>query len=261
MFLDLVDKLIVHLFTTDVIMLVNNLDKLMASDAHHIPLFSASLIEKMRNSPYPFIFKMYLLPFISWFDHSILSELVNSSQIKEAIELLQQFDSCIDYDRPITSSIPEFSHLIIPHEGENKSRYTLLVTKHFNRRHNEMVTRDLRNAKKELTLHWNITHHAFRLVAMHKTLSYFYWIIPSKLQSLIHKSDQTLRNKGIMIMEILPDKYSTDESSPQKVGYKYDFLNFNTADAAEVRMYVYTYIWRLSHTYVCTYYGRQNRRL
>ena len=238
MFLDLIDKLIVHLFTTDVIMLVNNLDKLMASNAHHIPLFGASLIEKMKNSPYPFIFKMYLLPFISWFDHSILSKLVNSSQTKEAIELLKQFDSYIDNDQPITSYIPEFSHLIVPHEGENESGYTLLVTKHFNRRHNEMVVRDLWNDKKELTLHWNITHHAFHLVAMHKTLNYFYWIIPSKVQSLIHKRDQKLWNKGIMIMAILPDNCSTDESSLQNVGYKYDFLNFNTVDAVEVCMYV-----------------------
>ena len=85
MFLDLIDKLIVHLFTGDVIMLVNNLDKLMASDA----LFDVGLIKKMRNRPYPFTFKIYLLPFISWFDHSILRELVKFSKVKEAIWLVK----------------------------------------------------------------------------------------------------------------------------------------------------------------------------
>ena len=260
MFLDLIDKLIVHLFTADVIMLVNNLNKLMASDAYNISFFDVGLIEKIKNSPYPFTFKIYLLPFISWFDYSILRELVKSSKIKEAIWLVRQFDSYIDYDQPITSCVPEFSHLIIPYKGE-ESEYTLLVTKHFNNRCNEIVMRDLLNIKKELTLHWKITHHALRLVAMHKTLSYFYWIIPSKLCSLINKRDQKLWNKGIMVMAILPDNCLTDESSPQIVGHKYDLLNFNTVDAAEVhinyiRMYIHIHIGWVYFTDWTMTYGR-----
>ena len=241
MFLDLIDKLIVHLFTGDVIILVNNLDKLMASDAYNISLFDVGLIEKMRNRPYPFTFKIYLLPFISWFDHSILGELVKFSKVKEAIWLVKQFDSYIDYDQPIKSCVPEFSHLVIPCK-QNESGYILLVTKHFNITHNEIVIRDILNIKKELTSHWKFTHHALRLVAMHKTLSYFYWIIPGKLRSSIDKKDQKLWNKGIMVM-VMPDNYLTDESSPQNVGYKYDLLNFNTVDAAEVRI-----------NYICMYF-------
>ena len=124
-----------------------------------------------------------------------------------------------------------------------------VVTKHFNKRHNEMVMHDVLNIKKELTLHWNITHHALRLMALHKRLSYVYWIIPGKLSSMIDKRDQKLLwNKGIMVMAILPGNCLTDESSPQNVGYKQEFLNFNTVDVVEVCSYIrITYV----HTYVC----------
>ena len=248
MFLDLIDKLILHLFTADVIMLVNSLDKLMASDTHNIPLFNASLIERMKNNPYPFIFKIYLLPFLSWFDHSILRELVKCSKVKEAIRLVKQFESYVDYmyNQPIASCVPEFSHLIIPNKGE-ESGYALLVTKHFNKRHDETVMHDLPNIKEELTSHWKITHHVLHLVALHKALNYFYWIIPRKLRLLIDKRDQELIcNKGIMIVTILPDNCLTDESSGslQNVGYKQEFSNFNSVDVAEVCM----------HAYVCTVY-------
>ena len=213
----------------------------MASDAHDIPLFDASLIERMKNNPYPFTFKMYLLPFMSWFDHSILTELVKSSKIKEAIYLLKQFESYIDYNQPITSCVPEFSHLIIPNKGD-ESQYTLIVTKHFNKRHDESVMHDLLSIKKELTSHWNITDHALLWVALHKALSYFYWMIPKKICSLIDKRDQELWNKGIMIVAVLPDNCLTDESSSQNVEYKQDFLNFKTMDIAEVCSYICTYV-------------------
>ena len=203
----------------------------MVSYTHNISLFDASLIEKIKNNP--FTFKIYLLPFLSWFDHSILTELVKSSKIKEAISLVKEFDRYIDYNKPITSCVPEFSHLIIPNKGD-ESEYSLLVTKHFNKRHDDMVMHDLLSIKKELTSHLNITHHALRFVALHKALSYFCWIMFGKLRSLIDKTDQELWNKGIMIVAILPDNCLTDESSPQSNGYKQDFLNFNAVDVAEV---------------------------
>ena len=237
MFLDLIDKLIQHLFTGDVIMYLN---KLMASYTHNISLFGASFIGKMKNNP--FIFKIYLLPFLSWFDHSILTELVKSSKVNEAILLVKQFKMYIDYNQPITSCVPEFSHLVIPNKGD-ESEYTLLITKHFNKRHDEMVMQDVLNIKKELISHWKVTHHALHLVALHKALSHFYWIIPEKICSLINKMDQELWNIGIAIVAILPDNCLTDESSPQNVEYKQDFLNFNTVDVAEVCSYICTYVW------------------
>ena len=230
-FLDLIDKLIVHMFTADVIMLVDKLCNLMASDVDR--LFDVSLIKKMKNNPYPFLFKIYLLPFVSWFDHAILNELVEFTKVGEAIQLIKQFDSSIDYDQPITSSYtPEFSHLIIPYKG-GESEYILLVTKHFNKGHNVIVKHDLLNIKQELTLLWGITHYAIHLVAMHSKLSYLYWMIPRKIQPVIENKinddQQQLLDKGIIVVGILsPNNMSDDDD--QHINE-----NFNTKDALEVR--------------------------
>ena len=245
-FLNLIDELIANMFTANVAMLVDKLSNLMASDVDHF--FDVSLIKKMKNNPYPFLFKIYLLPFVSWFDHAILIELVESSDVKEAIHLIKQFDSSIDYDQPITSCIPEFSHLIIPYKGD-ESEYTLLVTKHFNKGHNVVVI-DLLNIKQELTLCLGITHYATRLVAMDSKLSYLYWIIPRKIHPVIKdrmKHDQQqLLDKGIIVVGILSyNNVSDDQDEHSKENFM--ILNFNTEDTLEVHMYTQIYVC----SYIC----------
>ena len=199
-FLNLIDKVAIQMFTNDVGILTNVFDKIMASDKlDKITLFSGSFREKLNDSRLLF---MFLLPFMTWFDHSILKEMVEYSNNKEAIEVLDQFDSCIDYDEPIKSCIPEVSYLIIPYKG-NESDYTLLVTKHYySKDHDEMVLHDLLNIKEELTQLWGITCHALQLVAMHSKSSYFYWMFSKQIQPLIEKGinegQNALWNKGII---------------------------------------------------------------
>ena len=234
-FLNLIDELIVHMFTADVVMLVDKLCNLMASDVER--LFDVSFIKKIKDNPYPFLFKIFLLPFVSWFDHAVLIELAESSKVEEAIQLIKQFDSSIGYDQPITSYIPEFSHLIIPYKG-GESEYILLVTKHFNKGHNVIVKHDLLSIKQELTLLWGITHYAIYLVAMHSKLSYLYWMIPRKIQPVIedkiNHDQQQLLDKGIIVVGILSRNYMSDDDD-QHINE-----NFNTEDAVEVCTYKYT---------------------
>ena len=222
--------------TSDLIMLTKECAKLIASDTDNISLFSANFIKKLKNNPYPFIFKMYLFPFIIWFDHSILRVLVKSSKSKEAMQLLNQFNSCIDHDQLITPyTIPEFSQLIIPCKG-NDSEFTLLVTKHF-KNHNEITLRDLLDIKKEMMLKWELTIYAIHLVAMHSELNCFYWMIPRKIQPIIKVklSDQEmLWDGGIIKIALLPDNYLSDEDYQPNEECKLYFVNFNMEDATEV---------------------------
>ena len=225
--------------TADIIKLTIVCEKLMASNRGQISLFNSDFIQRLRNNPYPFIFKMYLLPFMSWFDHSILSELVKSSRSKEAIQLLKEFDTRIDYGQPITSNtISELSQLIIPYKG-TESEYTLLVTKYFKNR-NEIMLRDLLNIKRALTLEWEITDHAIQAVAMHSRLSYFYWLIPRNIQPLIveklMQDHQTLWDEGIIMINFLPDSYWSDDQ--RSVGNEFNLMNFSVEDTPKVRMYI-----------------------
>ena len=227
MFLDLIYKLTKLMSTVDVVMLVNSL---MASVVDQVL--------KLNIKVNPFLFRVYLLPFVSWFDHSILKELVESSKSREAIELVHQFDSCIDYNQPITSCIPECSHLIIPWK-ESDSDYTLLVTKLFKRSCNEIVLQDLLKIKEDLTSKWRISYHAFHLVAMHYKLNYFYWMIPTypSLEEMINQDKQVLWDIGIINVAILPHSHLSDQVSQPSIGYKINLLSFNMMeDATEVHI-------------------------
>ena len=228
--------------TPDVIMLTNECAKLMASDVDNISLFTTNFIKKLKNNPYPFIFKMYLFPFITWFDHSILRVLVESSKNKVALQLLNYFDSCIDHDQHITPyTIPEYSQLVIPYKGD-ESEFTLLVTKHF-KNHNEITLRDLLDMKKAMMLKWELTIHAIHLVAKHSELNCFYWMIPRKIQPIIEvklsEDQQMLWDRGIIMVALLPDDYLSDEDYQPNEECKLYFINFNMEDATEVS---YSYI-------------------
>ena len=251
-FLDLIDKLTNLMLTANMAKLANIL---MANVVDQVLL---NLIEKLKNKPYPFVFKVYLLPFVTWFDHSILEELVKSSKTKEAINLLHQFRSCIetiDYDQPITSCIPEFSPLTIPWK-EKDNDYTLLVTKHFKKSHDETVLQDLLKIKEDLTSQWRISYHAFHLVAMHSELNYFYWMIPTilhpSLEEIIKQDKQVLWDRGIISVAILPHNYLSDQMSKQSIGYKFDSLSSNLMeDATEVNMFVHMYVpMKYLHIYI-----------
>ena len=230
----------------NVVMLINKCAKLMASDTNQLSLFSEDFINKLKNIPYLFLFKVYLLPFNTWFDHSILRVLIESSKSKEAIELLNQFDCCIDYDQPIALyNIPEYSQLVIPCKG-NKNEFTLLVTIFF-KNNNEILLRDLLNIKKAMMLKWELTIHAIHLVAINLELNYFYWMIPKQIQPLIkaklNQNHHLCVDKGIVMITLLPDNYFCDENLRQNVGSKFNFMNFDEhEDVTMVRLYMGMYV-------------------
>ena len=234
-FLDLIDKLTLLMSTADVVILINQCDKLMANS--QIALFSASFIETLKHNPYPYFFKMYLLPFVTWFDHSILKELVKSSKNKEAIDWVDQFDSRIDYNQPVTMhTIPEFSQLILPCPN-SKNEFTIVVTKHV-KSDKIVLLQDLQSIKKTLMMEWKVTDHTIHLVAMHSKLRYLYWMIPREIQPMIEstldKNQQALCDIGIIMMPFLPHNYLSEEYDQPNVGSKFEFLNFSTQDTTEV---------------------------
>ena len=232
----------------DLISLAMECGRLRASD--QILLFNSCFIEKLKNAVCPFTFKIYLLPFLTWFDHSILKELVKSSKNENAVKMVQKFDSHIDYNQLVTScTVPDFSQLIIPYK-EKEAEYTLLVTKYY-KNHNEIVIQDLMNIKEALTTEWKITDHAIHLVAIHSKLNSFYWLIPRQIQSMIEDklthNQEGLWDKGIVMIALLPDIYLPDETNQYSQGSKFNFWNFSTHDAAKVCM------GSLNNVHVCMY--------
>ena len=212
-FLDLVDDLVMQMSTADVAVLVKQCGKMMASDVHNIPLFTPDFMSKLDNCTYPFIFKMYLLPFMSWFDHSILKELVESSNYKEALKLVNLFVTSIDYSKPIiTYPVPEFSQLVIPLDS---SEYTLLATKCI-RSFNELTLQYLVNIKRSLVQGLEITNHAILLAGLHMMSYCIYWLIPNQIRTLVqdklNQEQLELWDEGIVSTTILPVNFFSDNN-------------------------------------------------
>ena len=107
-FYDLIDHLYLHLSVMEIL----PYDLRKYSDIN--PLFTEQRLKKI-NSLY--LFKIYLLPLITWLDHSILKELVVASGSEDAQQLLNLFDSKIkSYCSQPISSFPILSpsQLMIP---------------------------------------------------------------------------------------------------------------------------------------------------
>ena len=210
-FLDLVDNLVMQMSTADVAVLVKQCGTMMASDVHKIPLFTSDFMNKLSNCTYPFIFSIYLLPFMNWFDHSILKELVKSSN-KEALKCIDQFVLDVDYNKPIAACpIPEFSQLVIPLDN---SDYTLLATKSV-KSFNELTLKDLADIKRLLVQRLEITNHAVLLTGLNNTSYCIYWLIPSQIRPLvkdkINQDQLKLWDKGIVLMMLLPVDFFADK--------------------------------------------------
>ena len=211
-FLNLVDQLFLLFSTSDepTFNLPMTLQNLMASEVHHIPLFAGTLLKKFDTYKSFILLKILLLPYISWLDHSLIRQLVLSSQRTIAKKILDTFDGSIDYEQSLLSyPIPAPSQLMIPLDG---SDYTLVATKwdfDFRLATLQKVV-DIRN---DLIKLWEITQHAVQLTAIDIQERYLYWMIPKSVTKLIAdkipRIQYELWKNGIIMCSIFPvDFYS-----------------------------------------------------
>ena len=211
-FFDLVDEIILLLSAADKISFdfASKCHSLMASDAHNIPLFTESFVNNLTNCKSVFLLKVLLLPFLSWFDHSVLKELTSESD--SVTDLLTHFDSLIDTNKPITAyPIPALSQMMIPLDDS----FTIVATKSFCNLESSSL-KDIMNIKATLIEQWEITDHAIQLIAVCTKLNYLYWIVPECVVSVITHSlhnyeiQYKLWQKGMTMTAILPDLYTDD---------------------------------------------------
>ena len=219
-FLEVIDKVAAQLHTVDREFLAGKCHTLMASDIYNIKLFTDDFIKKLfKCSHFSSLLKLYLLPFITWLDNTILIKLANAYEKGIVFELLHKVTDVIDDNEPITSyPIPTFSQLIIPLDD---SEYTIVAVKTF-RDCSELALKDVVDVKEFLKLHWELTAHALHLAAIDYHHNYMYWMIPRHVQHLVenrlHQGQLKLWNKGIFKTVLLPNCfYSTNCCFNQQV--------------------------------------------
>ena len=217
-FLEVIDTLIAQVEAVDIEFLADKCHTLMASDIHNIKLFTDSFIKKLFKCSHSNLFKIYLLPFNTWLDNTILRELATTYKI-DTLELFCNFIHIIDDNEPITSyPIPTFSQLIIPLDD---SEYTIVAIKMF-QNCNELILKDVKDVKEVLELYWELTAHAIQLAAIDYSYNFIYWMIPKQIQPLVEnklsKGQYELWDRGIFLAVLLPNNhFSADNNYDQQV--------------------------------------------
>ena len=199
---------------------------LMASDIHNIKLFTDSFIKKLFKCSHSSLFKIYLLPFITWFDYTILKELVTIYEIDDTLESFCEIIQVIDDIHLITSyPIPTFSQLIIPLDD---SEYTIIATETVHDC-NKLTVKDVKDIKELLKSHWELTEHAIQLAAIDHNC--IYWMIPKQVKPLIEEISQKSDGPGcneIYVDTLLPDHFFSNFDQQKNYHGPFIVSNFSS---------------------------------
>ena len=235
-FYDLIDHLYLHLSVME--KLPFDLNK--CKDIN--PLFSEQWLKKIKSL---YLFKIYLLPLVTWLDHSILKELVVASGSEDAQQLLNLFDSKIDSycSQPITSfPILSPSQLMIPLDD---SEYTLLAMKFClpsqgDTTQGMIILQDVIDIKLMMKHHWKMSNHeinSIQLVAVHAKMWLLYWMIPKCFVKMIKSNLVHDWKSGIIMMAVLPTNFHSVKDNSEILQGPLSSLNFLWQDDSEVRRY------------------------
>ena len=235
-FYDIVDHLYLHLSATEKL----PFDLRKCSDIN--PLFTE---QRLKNIKSLYLFKIYLLPFITWLNHSILKELVVASGSEDAQQLLNLFDSKIDSycSQPITSfPVLSPSQLMIPLDD---SEYTLLAMKFCrppsrgDSTQGMIILQDVMDIKVIMKRKWEISSHeicSIQLVAVHAKFELLYWIIPKCLVKVINRNLVHDWKSGVIMMAVLPENFHSLQDNSETLKGPFSSLNYLWQDDTEVEM-------------------------
>ena len=245
-FHNLIDHLCLHLSAAEKL----SFDLIGKCSDINLP-FTELWLKKINTCKSFYLFKMYLLPFITWLDHDILNELVAASGSEDAKNLLSLFDSKVNsYSNQPISSFPILSpsQLMIPLDD---NKYTLLAMKFcFHSRSDAtqdiMLLQDVMDIKLIMKHKWKMKNneiHYVQLAAVHTELKLLYWMIPKSLEEVIKCNLVHDWKSGIIMMAVLPTNfYSLNVEDYSKHIFKGPFssLNFIWQDDIEVDMPIIT---------------------
>ena len=234
----MIDKLVALIHTEDIKVLAHKCHTLMASDIHNIKLFTDSFMKKLFKCSNSNLLKIYLLPFNTWLDNTILQELALTY---EDNDILQLFSYTIDDTQSIISyPIPNYSQLIIPLDD---SEYTIVAIKTF-KNCSELVLKDIIDVKEFLRSHWELNAHAIQLAAIDCSYSFIYWMIPKQVKSLVEyklsQGQHELWLRGIFMAFLLPNNfYSADNDfNQQAINNPFDVSRPLLKDSVKVCAYL-----------------------
>ena len=218
----------------DPIPIVKKCTSLLASDTHNIPLFPTDYVEKLQETENTPELIQQLSPFMTWDNHSILSSIVETTNISEATMLLTQFDDRIDTSQPLTSfPIPPPSPHMVPYDN---STHTVLAVK-LDLELYHSTLQNVIDARSLIQDQCKLTSHCLQLLAVANTAStILYWMIPKNIAHLITANASQFQqlDKSILQLAVYPGVMLCTRNA-LKVG-PLSFFNQIEVDSKLVRM-------------------------
>ena len=196
-------------------------------------------LQKINSCKSLHLFKIYLLPFITWLDHTILKDLVVVSGSEDAQELLNLFDSKLySYcSQPIASfPLPCPSQLMIP-LGDSECTILSMKFRPPSRggpAQGAIILQDIMEIKRTLKRKWEIRSHDIQLIAVHTKFELLFWMIPRYLVELVKSNLIHDQNSGIIMMGVLPSNFLSGDDSDEKLTGPFSSLNLLWQDDTEV---------------------------
>ena len=187
-------------------LLVKRCKGMMASESHHISLFTNEQIKDLRecNNALSVLWKLSIC--LAWSSHSILRELV--SFCSEALKLLDEFDSKLDHSQPISlCPLPQFCSTMIP---DDDRVYTLLAIR-YDKELYDCTLGYVYKMQSMLMKKCGITQHCLQLLAVRSNPTVFYWTIPNCVVDLITSTvrapvhSEYFYSRGILEVLVYPE--------------------------------------------------------
>ena len=190
--------------------LVSKCSELLISETHKISLFSTDELNMLNQYSQTSMLMKILRVHWTWYDHSILKTLLEVSNVHNAMKLLEDFESHIDYTLPVTNyPIPAVNHLMIP---SRSSKYTVLATTYdCDTTIRYLTLQCVTDLKLKMISSFGITEHSVQLLAVNHTPAIFYWMIPKvvvplvSIRSTVQKHLNMLKSSGITEVAIYPN--------------------------------------------------------
>ena len=168
---------------------IEAIDSLMASELHHIKLFSADFVRHLRECTNIVSLVRVLFPYTNWYDHSILRWLLQACNCSEDLRLLDEFFAQINLTLPIKDyPLPIYqSSYMTP---DVSSTHTVLSIR-CEQQLSSLSLQHIGKIKSTILQAFDITEHAcILLTATNCTSAILYWLIPQSIASVIYSKVQ-----------------------------------------------------------------------
>jgi len=118
----------------------------------------------------------------SWYDFSLLKLLMETCGVSEAVNLLDEFDSSIDFSQPLsTYPVPTVSSSFAFYE---KSCFTVFATK-IEKGYDSLTFQKVHQVKTVIVGKFEVAEHFIHLMAVNTNPTVLYWMIPKSIVSTI----------------------------------------------------------------------------